>query len=563
MSTFYKSTRSSGLAKILLSLLVRADLTIKLGELLLLQGLSAVLGFLITLALFNEHSKALIGLTIGMVLPMGYTWCRAWMRFRAFNNQFDFALLILGTSLRAGYSLLQGIDAVSQSLPPPISDEFKTILIEHQCGIPLEQSLQDILHRLPSNDLKKLVFTIIIQREVGGDIASAIDRLYFARLERILSGKENWLSTVRDAIEIIARPLAIVALNIVLLQDISIILRIARLGAWLVALAVLFVLSIDVARTLAATIVINIHRLLFTVEECFSKLKMRSYYTLFLSLAGKIARSYSTFISALCFQSLNEEYLEFCHHNGAISLQEFKYSAKLSQRVVVPFIRKAVEYARRFALCSIVKQTRLQLDLSGHPNIPATRFLLSQVLSGLISLVLIFAIVKPISLQSWIYSLAFSGLAFYTPKIWLLQQMSRYKRKVLQELPDVLDWLNICMEAGMDFYSSIITLSAKVDNEATQILANISREIEAGRTLAEVVERASASIDLQEFKMLLGLIMYSHELGGEVVNLTEKIADRLRRQLSVKELSGRISIGFLILLLFQVLFQVGELALSR
>jgi Flp pilus assembly protein TadB len=559
MSTFYKSDRSSGLAKILLSLLVRADLTIKPGELLLLQGLSAVLGFLITLTLFNEHFKALIGLAIGMVLPIGYTWCLAWTRFRAFNNQFDFALLILGTSLRAGYSLLQGIDAVSQSLHPPISDEFKTLLIEQRCGIPLEQSLQDILHRFPSHDLKKLVFTIIIQREVGGNLASAIDRLYSAKLERILSGKENWLSTVRDAIEIIARPLVIVALNITLFLDMSIILRIAKLGSWLVALAVLFVLSIDVARTLAATIVINIHRSLLTIEERFSKFKLCSRYTLFLSLAKKVACSYSIFANILCSRSLEEDYLEFCDHNGVISLQEFKYSAKLSQRVVVPFIRKAVEYARRFALCSIVKQTQLQLDLSGHPNIPATRFLLSQVLAGLISLGLIFAIVKPISLQSWIYSLAFSGLAFYTPKIWLLQQMSRHKRKVLQELPDVLDWLNICMEAGMDFYSSIRTVSAKVDNEATQIFTNISREIEAGCTLAEVVERASASIDLQEFKMLLGLIIYSYEVGTSVVYVTEKMADRLRQRLSVKELSRQISIGFLILLVLQL----GELVLFR
>ena len=79
----------------------------------------------------------------------------------------------------------QALEAVSRELPTPISDEFRRVVQEMQIGIPMEKALENLLRRIPSDDLDFVVTAINVQREVGGNLSEILDTISFTIRERV------------------------------------------------------------------------------------------------------------------------------------------------------------------------------------------------------------------------------------------------------------------------------------------------------------------------------------------------------------------------------------------
>jgi tight adherence protein B len=80
---------------------------------------------------------------------------------------------------------MQAMEAVSRELPPPISDEFRRVVQEMQFGVPMERALDNLLRRIPSDDLDFVITAINVQREVGGNLSEILDTISFTIRERV------------------------------------------------------------------------------------------------------------------------------------------------------------------------------------------------------------------------------------------------------------------------------------------------------------------------------------------------------------------------------------------
>ena len=87
--------------------------------------------------------------------------------------------------LRAGYSTMQAMEAISKELPSPINDEFRRVVQEMQIGISMETALDNLLRRIPSPDLDFVITAINVQREVGGNLSEILDNISFTIRERV------------------------------------------------------------------------------------------------------------------------------------------------------------------------------------------------------------------------------------------------------------------------------------------------------------------------------------------------------------------------------------------
>ena len=113
-----------------------------------------------------------------------------------FDNQLGDMLNLLVNGLRAGFSTMQAMEAVSKELPPPICDEFHRVVQEMQLGVPMERSLDNLLRRIPSEDLDLVITAINVQREVGGNLAEILDTISFTIRERVrIKGEIRVLTT--------------------------------------------------------------------------------------------------------------------------------------------------------------------------------------------------------------------------------------------------------------------------------------------------------------------------------------------------------------------------------
>jgi tight adherence protein B len=166
--------------------LARADLKFKVAEYIVLIMLCVALGGALLWFLGNRHPISfLIGAVAGGAAPRLYVKFQQNTRLRKFNDQLPDMLNLMVNGLRAGYSTNMALEAISKELPAPISDEFRRVVQEMQIGISMENALENLLRRIPSEDLDFVVTAINVQREVGGNLSEILDNISFTIRERI------------------------------------------------------------------------------------------------------------------------------------------------------------------------------------------------------------------------------------------------------------------------------------------------------------------------------------------------------------------------------------------
>ena len=106
-------------------------------------------------------------------------------RVTKLNAQIGDALSIMSNSLRSGFSFLQAMDMVRRELPDPISKEFSRTFREINLGTSTEEALQNLVHRVNSEDMELIVTAVMIQRQVGGNLAEVLDNIGKTIRERI------------------------------------------------------------------------------------------------------------------------------------------------------------------------------------------------------------------------------------------------------------------------------------------------------------------------------------------------------------------------------------------
>jgi tight adherence protein B len=110
-------------------------------------------------------------------LPVMNIRFRRKRRLRAFGAQLPFALDLIKGSLEAGHSLPRALQVLVGEFADPLGGEFRTVLEQTRIGLPLGRALEDMLQRVPEDDLKLMVVAVKVQTEIGSSLASIVGRL--------------------------------------------------------------------------------------------------------------------------------------------------------------------------------------------------------------------------------------------------------------------------------------------------------------------------------------------------------------------------------------------------
>lgn len=154
--------------------LERANLPLRAGEALFFYGVVVVVLTVIALALTGSIIGGLIVGFGAALIPIGVVNFMARRRRLTFMGQLPDTLQLLSGTLRAGYSLMQGVEAVSQEVTDPMGIELRRVVTEARLGRPLEDALDGTAERMGSPDFAWAVMAIRIQREVGGNLSELL-----------------------------------------------------------------------------------------------------------------------------------------------------------------------------------------------------------------------------------------------------------------------------------------------------------------------------------------------------------------------------------------------------
>jgi tight adherence protein B len=157
--------------------IMQAGLYLSLAEVMLIMALLFLCGEALGQLLF-ESGLSSLGLAAGLaILPLLYIRICKQRRIKEFSQQLPFALDLMKSSLEAGHSLGRGLQVVVQEFKEPLGPEFRTALEQSRIGVPLARALEEMLKRMPDQDLTLLVIAIKVQTQVGSSLATIIGRL--------------------------------------------------------------------------------------------------------------------------------------------------------------------------------------------------------------------------------------------------------------------------------------------------------------------------------------------------------------------------------------------------
>jgi tight adherence protein B len=152
-----------------------SGLQMSVEEYIVLVIISTVFFGLAMGLIFRFPLLAIPGSIIGYMIPKIWVNNKRKRRVKAFNDALPDMIMTIVGSLKAGYSFVQAMKTVAEESESPVKDEVTVFLKEMNYGITMEDALNNLKSRMPSNDLDLVIQAILIQRQVGGNLSMILE----------------------------------------------------------------------------------------------------------------------------------------------------------------------------------------------------------------------------------------------------------------------------------------------------------------------------------------------------------------------------------------------------
>jgi tight adherence protein C len=230
---------------------------------------------------------------------------------------------------------------------------------------------------------------------------------------------------------------------------------------------------------------------------------------------------------------LAERLAEYSQRGEAMSLEELELSQPFSTRVVMPIMRRLGEISSRFTPQHAVDQTRVRLELAGNPgrmDAPTFMFLhfvVAGLFGGLVFLLSLFS--KTFSLPIKLLIVLFcTVLGYFFLDLWIRSKINSRQKHVRKAMPDALDLLTICVEAGLGFDAAMSKVNEKWDNELSLAFGRVIREIQLGKLRRDALRDMSDRLGLSEMTSFVAAVIQSEMLGVSMAKVLRIQSDQMR-----------------------------------
>lgn len=171
-------------------MMVRAGLPLLGSEFLAISAGGALLVFIIFALATRNPVTGLLALLLFLAADFVFVQRRITKRLNNFQRQLADCLSLVANSLRAGFSFLQTMEIISREMEPPMSTEFERVMRDTSLGKSLDEALHDMDERVGSADFSLVVTAVLIQQQVGGNLATILDTIRSTITERIRIRRE-------------------------------------------------------------------------------------------------------------------------------------------------------------------------------------------------------------------------------------------------------------------------------------------------------------------------------------------------------------------------------------
>ncbi|MBU0493966.1 MAG: type II secretion system F family protein [Chloroflexi bacterium] len=241
------------------------------------------------------------------------------------------------------------------------------------------------------------------------------------------------------------------------------------------------------------------------------------------------------------------------------TLEEMELEQPFLDRVVKPIVGWLARIIMRYTPQRSIENTRHNLILAGNPNNwQASDFM---GLKGLFALILGAVVTVLLFLYQgdllWTIGggLIGAGLGYYLPTLWLSSKISSRKTAITKALPDALDLLCICVEAGLGFDAAMSKVTEKWDNDLAREFGRVIAEVRVGKLRREALRDMVTRTEVPDVSNFIAAIIQAEQLGVSIGRVLQIQADQMRvkRRQRAEEQAQQAAVKMLFPMIFLIL----------
>jgi tight adherence protein C len=249
---------------------------------------------------------------------------------------------------------------------------------------------------------------------------------------------------------------------------------------------------------------------------------------------------------------------EFASRATPLTLEEIELSQPFGERILHPILTGLSGFVTRFTPANTIEATRLKLELAGRPNNwGTTEFFGMRAGAALLLAALLFLLLS-VAGQPFLYrvgAVLLGGLMGYLlPAMWLGGKIRHRQEDITKALPDALDMLTICVEAGLGFDAAIAKVAEKWDNELSLAFGRVIQEIRLGKLRRDALREMDRTTGVSDITSFVAAVIQADQLGVSMSKVMRIQSEqmRIRRRQRAEEKAHQAPIKMLFPLVFLV-----------
>lgn len=257
---------------------------------------------------------------------------------------------------------------------------------------------------------------------------------------------------------------------------------------------------------------------------------------------------------------LQDRIKEYVSRDRAVSLEEIEMQQSFQDRVILPFLKNLGQFVMRFTPKANLTMIHQKLEMAGNPaGLDPTIFWALQIVGavgfgGVVLLMFLIARGAPHWFTTLLLTVVFVVIGYFFPRLWLESRVSRRQGNVRKAMPDALDLLTICVEAGLGFDAAMGKVNEEWENELGLAFGRVIQEIRLGKLRREALRDMADRIGLPEMTSFVAAVIQSEQLGVSMGRVLRIQSDqmRVRRRQIAEEQARKAPVKMMLPLVFLI-----------
>ncbi len=205
--------------------------------------------------------------------------------------------------------------------------------------------------------------------------------------------------------------------------------------------------------------------------------------------------------------------------------------AAFIDRILRPAVEGMARAVSSLLPASLLADIQHQLTTAGNPmrlNTYVTFWAISMAVFGMMGLMIFLALPSSLFMQKLLIGSSFLLLGWMFPRAWLKAKVKVKQKAVLRALPDALDLITTCVEAGLGLDAALARVAEKSTGPLADEIANTLRDIAMGKLRREALAELGQRVSVEELTHFINSVIQAEQLGVGIAQVLRVQSDQLR-----------------------------------